>query len=74
MRKSEEMTDPKSCLRRAHTTEMVFVLLGRDVVAPATIRFWCEARVRAGKNTWDDEQIKEALACAETMESEARHG
>jgi hypothetical protein len=49
---------------------MLFVLRTVDAASPATIRFWCEERVRLGKNKVDDEQIKEALACAATMETE----
>lgn len=57
------------CMAKAKDDEITFVLLGRDVSAPATIRFWCEQRVRCGKNTWDDKQITEALMCAEHMET-----
>jgi len=72
MRKKDEMSRTDSCLGHAHTNEMVFVLLGRDVAAPATIRAWATERVRLGKNVDTDEQIVEALACAATMEKEGR--
>jgi hypothetical protein len=70
MRKFQELSNPLSCTSRAHRNEMLFVLLGRDVAAPATIRYWADERVRLGKNTPDDPQIKEAIECAETMERE----
>lgn len=68
MIKREELRNGDSCLNRALFDEMLFVLLGRDVAAPATIRFWIEERIRLGKNTRDDRQIVEALECAEWME------
>lgn len=70
MRKNEEMSDPESCLHKAKHHEMLFVLLGRDVAAPATIRFWIAERIRLGKNGSHDPQIIEAIACAQTMEDE----
>ena len=68
MRKTEELTNPRSCMSRAKDDEMTFVLLARDAAAPKAIRFWCDERVRLGKNTYDDPQIKEALQCALIME------
>jgi hypothetical protein len=68
MLKHEEFTNDRSCLSRAYLDEMVFVLLARDVTAPATIRFWIERRIESGKNKRDDPQIQEAEACARHME------
>jgi len=65
MRKTEELADQNSCLNRAKDDEMLFVLLGRDIAAPAAIRAWCKERIRLGKNKRDDAQIREALACAD---------
>lgn len=73
MRALDEIIDPNSCLNRADDKEMVFTLLGRDVVAPAVIREWCRLRCLHGKNTPQDEQIKEALDCADAMERERTH-
>lgn len=70
MRKKDEISKHKSCLSRAHEEEMVFVLLGRDAAAPAAIRAWVAERLRLGKNAETDEQIVEALECANTMEAE----
>lgn len=70
MRKIAELHDPDSCMSRAEPREMTFVLLGRDIAAPETIRHWVSLRIAAGKNRKNDPQIREALACAKTMEKE----
>lgn len=74
MLKCNEINDPSSCLSRAGNDEMVFVLLARDVAAPQTIRDWCARRVAMGRNKLEDPQIVEALACADTMESQRLSG
>ena len=68
MIKRKELTDPRSCMNRANDDEMTFVLIGRDIAAPAAIRFWAEERIRLGKNIVTDDQIIEALECATRME------
>jgi hypothetical protein len=70
MRKRDEMTNPAACMTRARDDEMTFVLLGRDVAAPATIRLWVQLRITLGKNKPTDPQIVEALECARVMEEE----
>lgn len=72
MRKRDELTKTHTCMASAHPNEMVFVLLGRDLAAPATIRAWVDMRIFLGKNAITDDQIVEALACAKTMEDEGR--
>lgn len=72
MRKKDELSKEHTCMRHAHPEEMVFVLLGRDAAAPVAIRSWVAERLRLGKNVETDEQIVEALACAQTMETEGR--
>lgn len=67
MIKREELTDPNSCMSRALDNEMTFVLLARDVAAPATIRFWIAERIRLGKNKAGDPQMEEASCCASAM-------
>ena len=69
MKKITELSDPTSCLNKASYDEMLFVLRGHDIAAPATIRAWIKERIRLGKNTWNDEQILEAEACAKFMEA-----
>ena len=70
MLKTHEIRDPKSCLNKAKDSEMLFVLIGRDVAAPAAIRAWIQERIRLGKNVSDDPQIREAEACAQMMEEQ----
>lgn len=72
MRKKHELGDPSSCLNRAKDDEMIFTLLGRDVAAPTAIRAWVAERIRLGKNSPEDKQIGEALACADVMENDQR--
>lgn len=69
VKKSDELSDPRSCMSRARDDEWTFVLLGRDAAAPAAIRFWANERIRLGKNGAADPQIVEALACADAMEA-----
>lgn len=70
MRKRDELTDPTSCTSKAEPGEMLFVLIGRDVAAPAAIRAWVHERIRLGKNKASDAQINEALQCAHIMDRE----
>lgn len=70
MIKKQELTDPRSCMSKAKDDEMTFVLLARDIAAPATIRFWIVERILHGKNTRDDPQIVEAEKCAQEMEKQ----
>jgi hypothetical protein len=69
MIKREELTNPNSCMSRAKDDEMTFVLLARDIAAPATIRWWAQERIRLGKNKWSDERIREAMRAAARMET-----
>ncbi len=68
MLKRDERADIHSCWNRAKDTEYVFVLLERDLATAATIRFWCEERIRLGKNKSDDAQIVGALREADLIE------
>ncbi len=70
MTKHEELSNPNSCLNRAADDEPLFILLGRDVATPETIRYWARSRVNGKKkNTWEDEQIREALQLAWDLEN-----
>jgi hypothetical protein len=69
MRKRDELTNANSCLLKARMDEMLFVLLGRDIAAPAAIRAWIKERIRLEKNVPGDAQILEAEACAKAMEA-----
>ena len=68
MRKVFELKE--GCMARAFDNEPTFVLLARDVAAPAAIRAWVAERLRLGKNTVEDAQLIEALHCANLMEME----
>ena len=68
MLKRDELARPGSCINRAEDDEPVFVLLGRDAVAPEAVRHWAMNRVYMQKNKHSDPQIVEALALADAME------
>lgn len=70
MRRVIELVHKQSCINRADDNEMVFVLLGRDAAAPVAIMRWVEERLRLGKNKITDDQISEAVKCADFMENE----
>jgi hypothetical protein len=65
--KRDELKNPNSCLNRAGDDEIIFVLMARDVAAPAAIQRWVDERVRLGKNKYLDPQIQEALHCSGQM-------
>lgn len=68
MNKAQHRRDPSSCWSKARENEVLFVLLGRDRAAPATIRYWVTQRLALGKNTADDPQIHDALLLADDIE------
>ena len=68
MTKQEELTNPNSCMNKAHDCEMTFVLLARDPAAAETIRFWINLRVASGRNLRSDPKILEAEKCIQEME------
>lgn len=72
--KKEELSNPNSCMSKALDGEMTFVLLARDSAAPFTIRAWCQERIRLGRNKPSDQQIVDALSCADEMEVQKRDG
>jgi hypothetical protein len=67
MIKTEELSNPQSCMSRAKYDEMTFVLLGRDAAAPVAILAWIDERIRLGKNKPDDPQIREAFEAINKM-------
>src|SRR5262245_595374 len=69
MTKEKELSEPSSCLNRAAPDELIFVLRGHDIAAPAAIRAWCEERILLQKNTRVDPQIAEALNLARRMDA-----
>lgn len=70
MIKRDEIEYTESCLNKAHDDERLFVLLARDPAAPIAIRAWVAARIQLGKNQSTDDQIAQALDCADRMERE----
>lgn len=70
MIKRDEIEDSQSCLNKAQDGERLFVMLARDPAAPVAIRAWIAERLRLGKNTPEDDQIREAYECARLMEIE----
>jgi hypothetical protein len=74
MRKSEELTNPKSCLSKAKDDEIVFVLLARDPAAQAAIITWMDERVRLGLNTYQDQKLIDASETSTAMQKQRLHG
>lgn len=72
MRKFQEINNTDSCLNKAKSNELIFVLLGHDPAAPFAIEQWCKERIKLGKNKSDDDQIIEAQLIAESMREELR--
>lgn len=72
MRKIEEINNPSSCLNKARDTEILFVLLERDLATPYAIEKWIEKRIELGLNKPDDAQIQNALQCAKAIEEMQR--
>jgi hypothetical protein len=68
MIKSRELVEPDSCFNKADESELMFVILERDIAAPRTIRYWAKQRIKLGKNKKTDEQIIDALATADLIE------
>lgn len=73
MIKKDELSDPRSCMSRANDDEMIFVLLARDLAAPAAILAWCDERISLGLNSAGDQQIINARLCASAMERYRRN-
>lgn len=66
MIKSEEISNPDSCLNKAGDEEPVFVLRAHDRTAPFTVRFWItQARGRGAPEA----KLKEAQEIVDEMEA-----
>jgi hypothetical protein len=70
MLKRDEIETESSCFNKARSDERLFVMLARDPAAPVAIRAWIAERLRLGKNSPGDEQIREAFECAALMDLE----
>lgn len=71
MRKSDELTNPYSCLNQSYPDEPIFVLRARDPLAATTVRAWAEAAKgsRLQRPVHEAEKIQAALMCADTMDN-----
>jgi hypothetical protein len=72
MAETKASPNPNGCLARALPHEPFLVLLARDPVAPAAIRYWCGERMALkldGHTGTESEQIVEAMQTADLMES-----
>ena len=67
MTKQENIENPDSCWNKADLDELLFVILERDPAAPATVRFWCDERIRQGLNHETDAKIQNAREIASKM-------
>lgn len=70
MRKRDELALPNSCLNKARDDEWLFVIIGRDEAAPATIMKWIEERIRLGLNRPGDDQLVDAANVADAIQAE----
>lgn len=70
MIKTDEISNPNSCLNKALPQERLFVLTARDAASFAAIMAWKAKRLELGLNVPGDEQIIEATECALAMERE----
>jgi hypothetical protein len=57
------------CYAKAEPDEPMFVLLARDRTASDAVRRWARTRIARGLNETIDEQISEALDCADAMDA-----
>lgn len=67
MRKALEIQFHDSCLNKASLDEPLFVLRGKDRLAPAVVRFWAELAEK--EKAHEDYKIAEANLCAGEMET-----
>lgn len=74
MKKHLEISNPSSCLNRARAEELIFVIRAHDIASPHTVRRWARKRIKLGKNSWSDPQIREALEWADTVEAQHEKG
>jgi hypothetical protein len=55
------------CYSKADPSEPMFILLGRDPVAPLVVLAWATLRAHCGHN--DESQLIEAIECARAMQA-----
>lgn len=64
MLKRLELSEPMSCLNKAHPDEPVFVLRAKDPMAPMTLRHWATMAM----GTHEEAKRKSAMDLANEME------
>lgn len=64
--KSEELRNPQSCLNKARSDEMLFVLKSSDPLFAQTVRLWCA--MAAGVHS--EAKIMDAYHCADYGEKQ----
>jgi hypothetical protein len=64
--KSQEISDPRSCLNKAADDEPVFVLRAHDVIAPVIVDEWANMAESMGTPR---EKVTEARVLASIMRS-----
>ena len=67
MIKSEELSNPNSCLNKAKDDEILFVVLDRDLSFADTIRYWIGKRIELGLNQPGDSKLVEAEETAQKV-------
>lgn len=60
MIKANEVSNPNSCLNKAHEKELIFVIREADAAAADTIAFWIKRRMELGLNDEGDDKLYEA--------------
>jgi hypothetical protein len=68
MLKKDELTEPNSCLNKAHDNEMLFVILERDPAAADTVRYWMQKRIELGLDTNDSPKLLTAASIVQRFE------
>lgn len=66
MRKIDEVEQPTSCLNKARAEEPLFVLRGKDPLAPEVVRTW--ANIAETYGCHEPDKIAEARALADQMD------
>lgn len=60
---------PFDCYAKADPDEPMFVLLGRDPLAPILVRLWIEFRELSCKTDEENKKLNEAVDCAIAMDN-----
>lgn len=64
MLKKQELSVPNSCLNKAASSEPIFVIRGKDILAPMLIRHWATM----AEGVHEAEKVHEARGLADEIE------